>query len=151
MTHADLVARGLRWLRTTQRCPITFAEFRTVIPFEPDVIGWRHSGHQCLLVEAKVSRSDFHRDKHKIGHKAGLLPGCFRWYLTPKGLLQADEAPEGWGLLEVRGKRIHTIVKAPRVESCARTEIAMLASAVRRHTIGVQWHHDTARFEPAKM
>ena len=150
-THADLVQRAVRWLRSTRRCRIVYAEIVTSMPIVPDAIGWGPM-NRCEIVEAKVSRSDFRRDPNKSSHRCGLVPGRLRWYMTPAGLLDAAEVPDGWGLVEVHGTRCRVIVPAPAVPEtlgAMRTEIAILASATRRHEIGVPFDPETARFSPA--
>lgn len=92
----------------------------------PDAIGWLRSG-VSLLIECKASRGDFLSDASKPsrssrpGAKAGLRTdpgpgslgpafdpppktqglGAYRFYLTPRGLVQPEELPKGWGLLEL--------------------------------------------------
>ncbi len=36
--------------------------------------------------------------------------GGHRYYMAPKGLLKAEDLPEGWGLLEVAGKKVYKAV-----------------------------------------
>jgi len=90
VTHAELVARAVRWLRGTHRCPVVFGELATYDTGEvPDAIGWRR-GWQSILVECKTSRSDFRREKDKIRERRGRGGvGRERWYLTPPGLVLA--------------------------------------------------------------
>ena len=136
MTHAELVARAVKWLYNTRKCQVVFAE-RTAWggPWEvPDAIGFRSS--ESILVECKTSRGDFHRDqlkpyRHAVMRELGL--GGQRFYLTPKGLLVPDELPEGWGLLEVRGKIIRVVKKSEGFGNHwrrLRGEIALLVSAL---------------------
>lgn len=150
LTHADIVERAVRWLRNTRKCRVVFAEITTSAAAVPDAIGWA-PWHRCILIECKVSRSDYRADEHKLSHRAGRLPGAERWYMTPPGLLQPDEVREGWGLLEVHGRTVRRIVEAPPVpedDRCWRDEMTILLSAVRRHELGVEWRHDAARFAP---
>lgn len=144
--HDDLVKRAARWLRTSQRCSVVFAEFVTAIPVIPDAVGWRNGGYQCVLVEVKVSRSDFRRDRKK---NHWLAPGHVRWYFTPKGLLQPEELPDGWGLAEAHGKRVRKIVEPEVMESNRQSEISMLVSAQRRVQAGHAWDSELDRFEVA--
>ncbi len=142
-THALLVARAVRWLRASRGCSRVLAEFVTAWPEQPDAIGWR--GPDSVLVEVKISRSDFRADAHKPR-----LPGLgrHRWYFTPSGLLRPGEIPEGWGLAEVTpGGVVRTLVEAPRRDACdTRGEVALLLSACRRHEIGVPWDAKAGRF-----
>lgn len=76
---------------------------------QPDVLGIKTYG-ESILVEVKVSRSDFLADKKKPwrnGEVKGI--GDHRVYLTPKGLLNPSEIPYGWMLWEVHGKTKPTL------------------------------------------
>lgn len=72
-----------------------------------DAIGFKdipdHSlGYNSVLIEVKVSRSDFLADskkKHRV-YGANSL-GDLRYYMVPEGLIKPDEVPYGWGLLYV--------------------------------------------------
>lgn len=69
---------------------------------QPDVLGVNMYG-ESILVEVKVSRSDFLSDKKKPWRQDGKGIGDKRVYLTPKGLLKPEEIPYGWQLWEVHG------------------------------------------------
>lgn len=75
----------------------------------PDTLGFR-SNTSCL-VEIKVSRADFLRDKDKkFRCDPSLGVGDWRFYLCPAGLITIDDLPDGWGLLYAdngKVKRIH--------------------------------------------
>lgn len=106
---------------------------------QPDVIAWKNWGH-CIVIECKVSRSDFLRDHKKwfrrnpeqgMGHE--------RWLAAPTGLVAAEEIPERWGLLAVRtsSKRVSVVRKAePFTDRNDRHETSLLISALRRATEG---------------
>lgn len=160
MTHAELVAAAVRWLRGTKRCSVVFSEWAPLTVSEiPDALGFDRSGHS-ILVECKVSRSDFRADRHKVSSRyaardAGRM-GVRRWYLTPPGLVEPSEVPSGWGLAFVHAGRIRPsraqvrVVVEPKISVSrnVRAELSMLAAAVWRHENGVTWHPDSARFEP---
>jgi hypothetical protein len=101
---------------------------------EPDAIGWGPNGSE--LVECKVSRSDFMADQKKPWRRhewTGL--GDLRWYLTPPGLLKAEELPARWGLLETSGRIVRVLSKATpreRREPGMRSEIRLLLSVISR-------------------
>jgi len=112
-THASLTEIAVKWLRRSHSqkgpgCHIAISEARSGWSGEiPDAIGWRSAGHNdgSVVVEVKVSRSDFLADKkknHRNGSEAGL--GNWRYYMCPEGLISADETPEGWGLLWVNSR-----------------------------------------------
>lgn len=51
-------------------------------------------GGDTILLEAKISRSDFMKDKSKdFRNNPGLGVGLLRYYITPKGLLTLDDLP----------------------------------------------------------
>lgn len=147
MTHSELVDRAVRWLRGTRRCRLVYAEIVTSMPLVPDAIGWG-TFDRSELVEVKVSRSDYHRDRRKMAHQCGILPGRMRWYLTPPGLLRPDELPLGWGLVEAgaRMRVVRTAVAFAATVDMLRTETGILASAARRHELGVPFDAERGRF-----
>lgn len=153
MTHAELVQRAVKWLKSTAKCPIVFAEIVTagaVWECHPDAIGWRR-GRWSLLVECKVSRSDFYADRKKPIHlDPERLPGQQRWYMTPPGLVRVGELPDDWGLLECRETHVsvvHPANEKPFSDSRAAVEVPILLSALRRAELGVNWDEDAGRFE----
>lgn len=119
-THAELCELGARWLRS-KGCRVVLQD-----PFKaavwtgeiPDVIGWR-DGHS-ILIECKTTRADFKTDQRKkfrADPEMGM--GDARLYLTPPGLLRANELPEGWGLLEAQGRRVTIVGDYPRQYVCS--------------------------------
>lgn len=107
--HQHLVAKGERWLRS-QGCSVVFADLvaNTATGESPDLIGWRggETHPVSILVEAKVSRQDFREDLKKHFRYSASGMGDWRFYLVPQGLVTVNELPEGWGLLELSGRRI---------------------------------------------
>lgn len=98
MTHTDCVNCAYSYLRN--RCNVVLPEFFTHNSELADVIGFKNE--VSTLIECKVSRSDFLSDKKKhfrIHPEKGM--GDYRFYCCPKGLLNKEEMPEGWGLLWV--------------------------------------------------
>lgn len=137
LTHQALVKVAQRWLVNQQRCSVVLTEIVTTAGEIPDAIGWRHCSYS-ILIECKVSRSDFLADKHKPSRRSGLEMGGKRFYLAPKGMIKAEELPEGWGLLEYSEEINRTkLVKdveftRDRTPSDYHGEIALLVSALRR-------------------
>lgn len=150
MTHDELVKRAVRWLRNTKKCHVVFAELVTCASSIPDALGWCNSGKECHLVECKMTRPDFRRDKNKLSHQTGCLPGSHRWYMTPPGLVQPHELPIGWGLLEVHEKIVRVAVQSEswRMVRNRGEELTILLSAVRRHQVGAEWRNADAKFRP---
>ena len=104
MKHACLVARAAEWLRSRYGCGIVLTEQYCATGEVPDVIGWKASC-QSVLVECKISRSDFLADAHKpcrLAPEEGL--GSKRLYMAPAGMIAREELPPHWGLLECKGR-----------------------------------------------
>lgn len=111
MTHDELVARAVHWLKGTKKCIAILAEVRSGTVEIPDAIGWTFRSYSTL-VECKVSRSDFYADKWKSFRRFGGL-GDYRYYMTPPRVLGPyPKLLEGWGLLECHPKRVLVKVDA---------------------------------------
>lgn len=103
MTHRELVESAYRWVMG-KSCGFAFKELKSFTEECADVIGfgaWNHS----ILIECKVSRSDFFADRKKPFRacpEKGV--GRFRFYCCPKGLLRVEDLPPKWGLIYVDEK-----------------------------------------------
>lgn len=112
-THADLCTIAVKWLKRANSnnghgCHVAVSEVRSGWTGEiPDAIGFRQSGYApsdgSVVVEVKVSRSDFMADKKKPHRMDGGL-GNWRYFMCPEGMIQPEELPEGWGLLWVNSR-----------------------------------------------
>ena len=72
----------------------------------PDAIGWKGKCHS-VLAECKLSRADFLADREKQWRTdPEVALGCERYYVAPRGLLRAEEMPDGWGLLELHAREM---------------------------------------------
>jgi hypothetical protein len=147
MTHDELVKRAIRWLKN-KRCSVIAAELVTHTRSRetPDVIGWYGGGNGSILIECKISKSDFRADMKKPARNGGPAMGNWRFYFTPPGLLDGLKLPYGWGLYEVhpnsvrhvRGVRYDgrnppfTDIYEPFTGTCKHSESAMLLSIIRR-------------------
>jgi hypothetical protein len=101
--HDVLSVLGLSWL-ISMGCAVASNEIN-INGGVADAVGFGiTSGKQRgILIESKVSRSDFHRDKKKWHrkHYCDAAHGISdRYYIAPPGMLTADDLPDGWGLLE---------------------------------------------------
>jgi hypothetical protein len=111
MTHADLCALAVRWLRRPNSakghgCIFAVSEARPEVDGEcPDAIGFR-VGHNdgSVLVECKVSRADFLADRAKPHRQNGKGMGTWRYYMAPDGIITPDDLPPRWGLLLVNAR-----------------------------------------------
>ncbi len=140
MTHSQLVERAVRWLRR-YRCGVVLSEQACASGEMPDAIGWKRACHS-VLVECKVSRSDFLADRAKpFRLRPGQGVGCERYYLVPSGLARREELLKGWGLLELRGGQIemtHPSTKNLRTAAGFRCEMNLLLASLRRVEVRVE-------------
>jgi hypothetical protein len=160
MTHAGLVELAVRWLRTAYRCGIVLSEQACCTGEVPDVIAWK-GRCRSVLVECKISRADFLADRSKPWRTdpAGAL-GCERFYMAPAGLIAAAELPPGWGLLEVRNRKVEIAVgcnrrKSLRTAKGLLNEMNLLLASLRRVEIRIEpqtitdflkWENRLARY-----
>ncbi|HEY6769444.1 MAG TPA: MmcB family DNA repair protein [Candidatus Sulfotelmatobacter sp.] len=140
MSHAQLVERAVRWLRS-YRCGVVLSEQACVSGEMPDAIGWKRA-HHSVLVECKVTRSDFLVDRAKpFRTKPQHGVGCERFYLTLPNLVRCEELPAGWGLLELRGRNLEMIraaAKNMRSASGFRCEMNLLLASLRRVEVRIE-------------
>jgi hypothetical protein len=140
MTHAQLVERAVRWLRS-YRCGVVLSEQACVSGEMPDAIGWKRANHS-VLVECKVTRADFLADRGKpFRQKPEQGVGSERFYLTPPALVKPEELPPGWGLLELRGGRVEVIrnsAKNLRSAAGLRYEMNLLLASLRRVEVRIE-------------
>lgn len=108
--HSDLIPVAYKWVLKNASCGCAFKELYSLNSEYCDVIGFG-SGGFSVLVEVKVSRSDFLADKKKSFRKnpsQGM--GTERYYCCPAGLIKIEELPVGWGLIYVsngKAKLVH--------------------------------------------
>ena len=140
MTHEKLVARAIAWLRR-YGCDVVLSEQSCSSGETPDAIGWKRACHS-VVVECKISRADFLADRDKpFRRQSELGMGCERYYLSPAGLINANELPEGWGLLELRGREITQTVVSPgklRYARGFRHEMNLLLASLRRVEVRIE-------------
>jgi hypothetical protein len=152
MQHSTLVAMGVQWL--SRKCSVVLYEFATPADENPDVIGWI-SGAGSVLIECKLTRSDFLRDAEKTVRKnprAGM--GQRRYYLCPPDLIQVKDLPPKWGLLwATRGQIIVKREARGHAERNLPAEVQFLSSMLRRAQIRIgtrplsEWLRGENRFE----
>lgn len=141
-THKELTEIGYKWCMN--RCGFAFKELVALTGHGeiPDIIGFNSNG--TFLLEAKTSRSDFLNDKKKsfrIIPEFGM--GDWRFYICKKDLININELPEMWGLIEVNEREKARIIFNPfgkgniyykwkRNKKCEVGEKRMMYSALRR-------------------
>ena len=150
MTHDELVIIAERWLLNSKGggCGVVFRELTAYTDTGeiPDALGF--SSWYSVLVECKVSRSDFLSDRKKHFRK---IPengmGVFRYYMCTAGLIAPEELPSKWGLIYVGEKGKAKVIvdalgpngwrsRSPNIhEHNHKAERSMMYSALRRLTL----------------
>jgi hypothetical protein len=140
MTHAQLVRKAVAWLRS-YRCGVVLSEQACSSGEMPDAIGWKRASHS-VLVECKISRSDFLADRSKpFRQKPEGGVGSERFYLVLRALVRPDELPPGWGLLEYHNRRVQMLRpsrKNLRSDEGFRCEMNLLLASLRRVEIRIE-------------
>ena len=140
MTHAQLVEKAVRWLRA-YRCGVVLSEQACVSGEMPDAIGWKRACHSVLL-ECKITRADFLADRQKpFRLKSEKGVGGERFYLTLPEMVNLEELPLGWGLLEYRRGRIEMLrasAKNLRTAIGFRYEMNLLLASLRRVEVRIE-------------
>lgn len=133
MTHKKLVKFARAWL-IAKGCKLVLTERVSSLGEAPDAIGWADA-RNSILIECKASRADFRRDKDKWFRQEGLGMGQRRYFMAAEGVIPHDEIPEGWGLLEVVGTKVRTIIDNNLRfydERRAAAEVPLLVSCLRQ-------------------
>lgn len=122
LTHGEINSIAAKWLKRPLSnngpgCQVALTEVGGLFGGErADAFGyrWGYDGGS-VVVESKVSRSDFLADRAKP-HRNGTSPGMgtYRYYICPEGLINIPDLPHGWGLLWVN-QRGHVKLKAGHV------------------------------------
>jgi hypothetical protein len=140
MTHAQMVEKAVRWLRS-YRCGVVLSEQACASGEMPDAIGWKQACHS-VLVECKVSRADFLADRAKpFRQKPEKGVGSERYYFAPPTLVKLEELPVGWGLLEYRRGRVEVVQRSERNLRTAagfRCEMNLLLASLRRVEVRIE-------------
>jgi len=140
MTHAQLVEKAVRWLRS-YRCGVVLSEQACTSGEMPDAIGWKKACHS-VMVECKVTRADFLVDREKPWRqKPERGVGSERFYLTLPGLIRVEELATGWGLLELRRGRMEIVresAKNLRTAMGFRYEMNLLLASLRRVEVRIE-------------
>jgi hypothetical protein len=140
MTHAKLVEHAVAWLRG-YRCGVVLSEQACVSGEVPDAIGWKRKCHS-VLVECKVTRSDFLADREKpFRQKSCLGMGAERFYLAPGRVIRIEDLPSGWGLLECRGRTVEIARRSRkdlRSDEGFLLEMNLLLASLRRVEVRIE-------------
>jgi hypothetical protein len=116
-SQLSIFSKNMKTVTHDQLCDIAAKYFKRVFKLKavtvnnrlmyndekPDVFGFNTMATNSFLIEVKVSRADFLRDKNKMFRKypnKGM--GNYRYYCCPEGLIAVADLPAGWGLLYYR-------------------------------------------------
>ncbi len=139
ITHNELVYNAAKWLRRHKEntyipnCSFILQELSAITETgeNPDIIGF--CSYRSVMIEVKVSRSDFLADKKKMFRSYDDFGmGQQKFYCCPEGMVKPEEIPDSWGLLYWNGKKIIISKIAPLTESNLRAERTVLLSVIRR-------------------
>ncbi len=131
ITHKEAVRRAARWLSGSKRFSVVISELVTQAGETPDVIAFQNES--SILIECKVSRSDFLSDKKKlfrIYESSGM--GDLRYFAAPPGIIEPSDLPPGWGLLVIERHVCRERVSPTLKKANKRSEVSLLSSALRR-------------------
>jgi hypothetical protein len=139
LTHSLCVEICARWL--WNKCGVVLPEFVTYESEIADVLGFKRDS--SYMIEVKVSRSDFLRDKKKFFRAdEGRGVGSYRYYACPRGLLGPLDMPDGWGLIYIYpGGKARQMMAPDRKARNSDAERNILYSYARRAV--VKGHHDS--------
>lgn len=122
MKRCDLLRIGRRYMVQAIHLDPVLVEYPSppVLNWMPDLIGWKldigFGGTYVLnsyIIDVCANLKEFRKDStNKALAKSNL--GQNRYYLTPDGLVQKADLPEGWGLIyyNTRTKRCRKVVPA---------------------------------------
>lgn len=140
ISHSELIQKAGKWLKHHKdgnciipNCSFILAELvaLTHTGETPDILGF--STNQSVMIEVKVSRSDFLNDKKKMFRgfdDYGM--GQHKYYCCPESMIKPEEIPDNWGLLYWTGKRIKIEKYGKWQEANLISERTMLLSVIRR-------------------
>lgn len=79
---------------------------------------WPSRGLEVIGIECKASRGDWTRERDNPAKAESIMKYCDRWFLLTENdaILRPGELPPTWGHLTMRGKVIHQIVEAPKLD-----------------------------------
>jgi hypothetical protein len=141
MTHSELIESGEKWLKRPYKnclstghsaCSLVLIELVTIAGEIPDCIGFNY--HSSIVLEAKTSLSDFYADakKHwRIYPDYGM--GDQRFFICEENIIPVEKVNNGWGLLNVIGKKIIVVKDSAIFNANKKNEILMLLSYIRRN------------------
>lgn len=144
-THRQLVEIAYKWAVKNASVGVVFKELYSLASEIPDVIGF--GGWESVVIECKVSRGDFLKDKKKPHRSKGM--GNWRFFCCPAGLIKVDELPEKWGLIYVDQKG-----KAKIEYDCRKKKVMLSTKEIEEFGLTYNYRNlraDENRFECDQM
>jgi hypothetical protein len=143
ISHSDLVKLGALWLNKkaeniNTRCPYVLTEFLCQGQNEiPDIFGL--CPYHNVMIEVKVSRSDFKSDFKKRGRSPILSQiGNRRYYLCPENMIKIEEVPAFWGLLYVNQMKQISVIKKSEWFDCNYENVVYFYHSILRRSFPQQ-------------
>jgi hypothetical protein len=136
MTHRELCVIGAKYLLNHKswqlRKPYVTIELCPIFGESPDVFGL--DAYNSLLIEVKITKTDFNSDYKKKYRQEGKGIGRKRYYLCPENVINVNDLPDKWGLLWCDEKGKISIIKTSEEfkEYDLGHEILIMQSIIRR-------------------
>ena len=94
---------------------------------------WESRGQSIIGIEEKSYRSDWLNELKNPAKQELHAPYCDYFYLltTKEGVANLEEIPENWGWMVVKGDKIVTMKKAPKLDAKPMSK-SMMVSIIRR-------------------
>ena len=91
------------------------------------------------MIEVKVSRADFLRDKHKDCKNDHIgQVGDQKYYCCPPNIVKEDDLPEGWGLVYIDNGSVTLVKMAESTAVNRQSELTIICSIMCREEIKPQ-------------
>jgi len=98
---------------------------------------WPSTGFEIQGFEIKISNQDFQNELKDPSKSDEIMRFCDRWWIVaPKGIINKEELPATWGLIEVRGDNKLFIKKQAPLLKAEDPTPGFIAMLLRRATEG---------------
>ncbi|PYZ97701.1 hypothetical protein CR205_03655 [Alteribacter lacisalsi] len=114
--HEHVKKQALYWLKkkVTDLCASEVKLYARRKKLKADAVGINIKRKETRIVEVKVSRADFLRDEVLHSPYGYHAIADYAYLMTPAGLIDPEELPEGYGLLELDDYDNVKVRKNPR-------------------------------------
>ncbi|WP_332696181.1 hypothetical protein [Halalkalibacter lacteus] len=113
--HKHLKTQSLYWLKDkmTDLCANEVKLFIKRKRFKADALGINLKRREARIIEVKATRADFLRDEVLHSEYGYHHIADYAYLMTPVGLLEKEEIPKSYGLLEIDEYDTITVRKKP--------------------------------------